>query len=138
MSSNEVWVVVAIEPGGASVLASRAGMSTLIERFAVPVLACAERDPKVVHLSEMHRSTAALAKELMAFLVDGVCRDAYEGLVLVVSPAMAGALRIVMDCRVRNLVMVEILEEPAKSLSRSAADFDAQQTRRAAGGYVRW
>jgi len=111
MAKNEIWVVVATGSGGARILANTEGSSRVVARFAMPPRTSAEMNQKVVSIVNLRRPCAVLAREVMAFLVEGAIQGSYEGLVMVASSEMTRQLRLAMDRRVFELMIAEILED---------------------------
>ncbi|MEI9884969.1 MAG: hypothetical protein WDN08_00480 [Rhizomicrobium sp.] len=139
MSNNEIWVVVATGRDSATILANVNGTSRVIKRLGAANRAAAEAEPNVIHLSNhlayLARPTARLARDVMTFLGEAARFDAYEGVVIVASPAMRRDLHLAMDRRVHDLIIAEILED-APPVANPAV-FDDQPARRAAGSDVR-
>jgi len=110
MSGNEIWVVVAADEQAACIFANRHGSSRLVERLVMPARPPVAAEAKIVRLV---RPGAPLARQLMDRLVEGAARNAYEGILIVVSPAMRSQLRLVMDRRIQSLIIAEIVESAA-------------------------
>ncbi|MEI9993356.1 MAG: hypothetical protein WDM91_02080 [Rhizomicrobium sp.] len=125
MTNNEIWVVVATDTSGARILANKEGSSSVIARVDLAAPLPVDADQKVVSLLALRRPAAVLARQIMPLLVEGAVYDAYEGLVVVASREMARELRLIMDRRVFNLMIAEIVEDTA------AANDDSQRLRSA-------
>ncbi len=142
MASSEIWVVVATDRNNATVLANTDGTSRVVERFTAPSRDAAGTAGNVIqladHLTSLARPRTGLAKDVMTFLAEAARFDAYEGLVIVASPAMRSELRLVMDRRVHNLIIAEILEDTPAVTARNPVLFDEPPARRAAGSAARW
>ncbi len=141
MASSEIWVVVATDRSNATVLSNTDGSSRVIERFAAANRDTTDAGGNIIHLSDhlayLPRPTAGLAKDVMAFLAEGASADAYEGLVIIASPAMRRDLRLAMDQRIHDLVIAEILEDAPAADFPTPALFRESPARRAAGSDAR-
>jgi hypothetical protein len=110
MCSDEIWVVVATEPGIAWVMANCDGASRLVKRIAAPTLQLADEAHDALSFIASARSSAMLAKMLSTFLLEGAGREAYESVLIVATPAMRRDLRLTMDHRLHSRIIGEIVE----------------------------